>query len=416
MHDTLVPHTLAEDMNLLPPERRAACLGLIAWTTNEARFSNNANEMLDSFCERILQAGIPIDRVSVVVRVLHSEIGSIARYWESGRPARTVPFPYSSEPTAGYLNSPFRQAYETRKWVRFNPQTAPDDLFGIVPELKAGGYTDYICIPIFFCNGMSNAITLATRAPGGFSEEDISCLNLTITAFGNLLEIMALYRMQREVLSYYVGREPQKLILEGAVRRGEVTRIRAAILFVDMRGYTALSAGRSAEEVTDLLNRYYDCVVPAVESVEGEVVKFIGDGVLALVRAGAGTANEACHAALDAVDKIALNVARANEEIDQPRFSVGVALHSGSVAYGNVGSGTRLDFTVVGHDVNMASRIAELCGTLDKPLLLSRQFAERLGDRPTRYLGAYPLKGMPGLQEIYELDGDHAFPTAGRNR
>ncbi|MCC2113344.1 MAG: adenylate/guanylate cyclase domain-containing protein [Hyphomicrobiales bacterium] len=404
MQDTIDTPSLLHELDNLPSARRKACLDLIAWVTGTARFSKNPDAMLDGFCERLIAAGVPIERVSVIVRVLHSEFGAVARYWETGKPAHSVPFPYTSEPTEAYLRSPFHRAYETGKWVRFNPQTADPDLFGIVPELQEDGYTDYFCIPIFFCNGMSNGVTLATRATDGFTPADLACLHLVIPAFGNLMEIMALYRMQREVLGYYVGEEPQKLILEGAVRRGEVKRIRAAILFVDMRGYTALSLGRRDEEVTHLLNRYYDSVVSAVETAGGEVVKFIGDGVLAMIRAEEGATGAACRAALAAADEIAHNVRVASENKDEQPFSVGVALHFGRVAYGNVGSGTRLDFTTIGRDVNMASRIADLCGTLDRSLLLSKPLTDRLNDIPTRYLGAYPLKGIPGLQQIFEVD------------
>ncbi len=404
MQDTIDTPSLMKNLDDLPPARRKACLDLIAWATGNARFSNNPDAIVDGFCTRLVAAGVPVARVSVVVRVLHSEFGAVARYWEHDKPAHSIPFPYTSEPAEGYLRSPFYQAYETREWVRFNPQTADPELFGIVQELKDDGYTDYFCIPVFFCNGMSNGVTLATRAADGFSRADIACLNLVLPAFGNLLEIMALYRMQREVLGYYVGEEPQKLILEGAVRRGEVKRIRAAILFIDMRGYTELSLGRSDEEVTHLLNRYYDCVVSAVETAGGEVVKFIGDGVLAMIRAKEGATGTACRAALAAANEIAHNVRIANEDADAQHFSVGTALHFGRVAYGNVGSGTRLDFTMIGRDVNMASRIADLCGTLNRPMLLSKPLAARLNDIPTRYLGAYPLKGIPGLQEIFEVD------------
>jgi adenylate cyclase len=200
----------------------------------------------------------------------------------------------------------------------------------------------------------------------------------------------------------YVGDEPHLRILSGDVRRGEVLRIRAAILFADMRDFTGLTAHLPEEAATALVNEYYDCIVPAIEEREGEVLKFMGDGILAIFRAGESGDIEACMRAFGAARAAQLRVAGRSEKRDNAsHFDVGIALHFGNAAYGNVGSGARLDYTVIGRDVNLASRIANLCGQLGEGLLLSEPFQSRLSEHDLRSLGTFPLRGVDEPQSIF---------------
>ena len=200
-----------------------------------------------------------------------------------------------------------------------------------------------------------------------------------------------------EVMRIYVGEEPKKRILSGDVHRGEVMRLRAAILFADMRRFTELTADMTAEDATALLNRYYDCIVPHVEELGGEVLKFIGDGILAIFRAEDDDAiicDRATRAAQNGLQAV-------RDEDQQPKFDVGIALHFGEVAFGNVGSGMRLDYTVIGRDVNLAARVAGLCGTLDEPLLMSAAVIDHVGESRVRSLGAHRLKGLSEAQDVF---------------
>ncbi len=231
------------------------------------------------------------------------------------------------------------------------------------PALKAAGYTHHVAIPVVLPNGMHNGFTFATRAPRGFSRQDIAVLRSIFPTLAALQEVLALGRVMREVMRMYVGNEPHLRILSGDVRRGEVLRIRAAILFADMRDFTGLTSHLSEEAATALVNQYYDCIVPPIDERGGEVLKFMGDGILAIFRAGEDGDIEACMRAFAAARAGLLKVARHNQESEAAmHFEVGIALHFGNAAYGNVGSGARLDYTVIGRDVNLASRIADLCG------------------------------------------------------
>ncbi|MGI9390864.1 MAG: adenylate/guanylate cyclase domain-containing protein [Boseongicola sp.] len=308
-------------------------------------------------------------------------------------------FAHDPNSSGKYESSPSALAHQSRRWVIFNPQEVPEDAFEILPELKEAGLTHYICAPIFLVNGMENVFTFATKDPAGFSAEDIALLQVTLPSIAACQEILVVHRILQEVTRMYLGEEPHKRILAGDVHRGEVTRIKSAILFADMRGFTSLTADMTAEDATAILNEYYDCVVPAVEENGGEVLKFIADGVLAIFRAG-DDGSKACARALCA-SEAGLKAVDERNKINVPAFEIGIALHLGEVAYGNIGSGMRLDYTVIGRDVNLAARLAGLCGPLDQRLLVSTEFANRVTDKSFVEHGKHQLKGLAEAEAVF---------------
>ena len=386
---------------VLPPHRRDDADRLIGWLLGDARAIPDPNDILTGLCERLLEAGFPVDRATSAIQVLNSETLGVARVWDSGSGARELTLSHSRDAEQVLAATPFRRAHETGEWVNLWVPDTPDDAFTIVPDLKAGGIRHYVCVPVKFINGMENAFSFATKHTKGFTDEDCALLGAIVPALSSLMEILALHRILNEVVRIYVGDEPRQRILAGDVHRGEVTHIDSAMLFADMRGFTSLSMDLGAEEVTGLLNRYYDCIVPHVEAHGGEVLKFIGDGILAVFRDGAGE-GPTCTRSLKAAQASLRAVDEANGADDgQVRFDVGIGLHLGEAAYGNVGSGQRLDFTVIGRDVNIASRIADLCGTLDERLLVSKAFVEEYGKTGFRDLGVYELKGVSEKQSVF---------------
>ncbi|HUU66555.1 MAG TPA: adenylate/guanylate cyclase domain-containing protein, partial [Methyloceanibacter sp.] len=277
---------------------------------------------------------------------------------------------------------PLAEAHRRNDWLFTWLPDTPDDAYDIVAPLKAAGYTHHIAVPVVLPNGMHNGFTFATRAPDGFSEQDIALLRSIFPTLAALQEVLALQRVMREVMRMYVGDEPHLRILSGDVRRGEVLRIRAAILFADMRDFTGLTAHLSEEAATALVNEYYDCIVPPIDERSGEI--------------------EACMRAFAAARAGLLKVARRNDTTSSAaRFTVGIALHFGNAAYGNVGSGARLDYTVIGRDVNLASRIADLCARLGQSLLLSGPFKSHLSEHELKTIGSFPLKGVGEPQAVY---------------
>ena len=390
-----------DSWSLMPTEQASKAINLSEYMLTQGRFNADANVTLVEMSERFTNAGVPLDRCATIVRILHSINSASMRVWEPEKGAEYSAIPYKSNPDGQYTSSPSALAHSTRSWVRFNPQLTPENAFGIVPELKQGGFTDYLCVPTFMVNQMQNVFTFATRAANGFSIQNIAFIKAAFPAIEACQEILVTHRILKEVTRIYVGEEPHRRILAGDVRRGEVTRINSSILFADMRGFTRMTADLSAEASTALLNDYYDCVVPAIEQNGGEVLKFIGDGILAIFRAG-NKEQEACQKAL-AAGKVALeNVAARNAQNSQ-KFDIGVALHFGEVAYGNVGSGERLDYTVIGADVNLASRIADLCGKLDQSMLISSDFQEFVAGQEVLPMGDHELKGIKKPTPVFAV-------------
>jgi adenylate cyclase len=389
------------DNSILSNERLRQALAVRDWLLGEARQISDPNVIIEGLCLKLRDAGVPIDQAISAIELRHAERAANARIWEFGSPAREHIYAHDRGSEASG-NRPLAEAHRLNEWIFSWLPDMPDDAYDIVPALKAAGYTHHVAIPVVLPNGMHNGFTFATRAPRGFSRQDIAVLRSIFPTLAALQEVLALGRVMREVMRMYVGNEPHLRILSGDVRRGEVLRIRAAILFADMRDFTGLTSHLSEEAATALVNQYYDCIVPPIDERGGEVLKFMGDGILAIFRAGEDGDIEACMRAFAAARAGLLMVARHNVESEAAmRFEVGIALHFGNAAYGNVGSGARLDYTVIGRDVNLASRIADLCRELDQRLLLSNAFQTRLSGHDLRNLGAFSLKGVDHAQTVF---------------
>jgi adenylate cyclase len=399
---------MSEAAMTLSNERLRLSLAVRDWIVGEAHEISDPNVILESLCLKLRDAGVPIDQAVSAVEFRHAERAANARIWELGSPAREHIYAHArGSDSSG--KRPLAEAHRLNEWIFSWLADLPEDTYDIVAPLKASGFTHHIAVPVPLPNGMRNGFTFATRAPNGFSPEDIAVLRSIMPTLAALQEILALRRVMREVMRMYVGREPHLRILSGDVRRGEVLRIRAAILFADMRDFTSLSSHLSEEDVTALVNEYYDCIVPPIDERGGEVLKFLGDGILAIFRVGADGDAEACLRAFAAARAALLMVIRHNERRETAiRFGVGMGLHFGNAAYGNVGSGERLDYTVIGRDVNLASRIADLCRELDEPLLLSNAFQGRLSEVELRKLGPFPLKGVDEPQTVFAPIGNLA--------
>jgi adenylate cyclase len=386
----------------LDAESLARVIALRDWLVTAAGQMEDSNEVLSSFLDRLIELGVPVDRAVSAIEALHTEYAGIGRFWtrEEGTVVRYLP--HGDRREAIYQTSPFAHVSRTREWLILDLANTPDDLFPIVPELKEAGYRHYVTIPIRFTNGAENAISFATRSPKGFGTRDLTILRMVIPSFALVTELRATSNRLDEVLRIYVGDDPHKAILSGAIQRGQVTRIRSAILFADMRDYTHISSTLSPESAVELLNNYFDCLVPPIEDEGGEVLKYLGDGLLAIMRDKGDDTGGAAQSALTAATKALRRIEAANNEGRFPvTINVGFALHHGDAAYGNVGSGQRLDFTVIGRDVNLASRIAELNKRLGEPLLMSKSFVEHLWGNPTP-LGAHDVEGFAEAIEVYK--------------
>ncbi|MEO1199102.1 MAG: adenylate/guanylate cyclase domain-containing protein [Pseudomonadota bacterium] len=391
----------------LPPEMHRAVEEHRNWLLTEARLIEDPETAVAGSAERIMAAGIPLDRMMSAMPTLIASRRGLGRYWDRENGMRTLDYPWDNQSV--YEKSPFYEAHQTRHWVSFRVADIADDAYTIVPDLREQGYTHYVCIPVFFQDGTEGGLTFSTRHPDGFSDLNLAYLKTIEPAFATYLDLKRSQRLLRETLGMYVGREPRDRILSGTVRLGDVHPQRAAIVFADMKGFTSLSSTMTAVETVALLNRYFACVVPAIEAHGGEVLKYIGDGVLAVFYthmdgsdADGDADRVASQRALAAVADVVAAVAQDRAgATDGQRFDVKLALHLGEVAFGNIGSGDRLDFTVVGRDVNLASRLADLAGALGRPIVTSQAAKACLSQVPHDELGAFPLKGLTQLEPVF---------------
>ena len=386
----------------LDPTLLSKALAIRDWLLAEAAQLADPGEISPGLAARLNALGIPIDRIMSAIDLLHSEYSGVGRVWTKEEGTTSRFFPHSPDGNrVVYNKSPFAHVHRTREWLLLDLAQTPDDRFNIIPDLKAAGYRHYLVVPVFFTNGSQHGLTFATRAPEGFGEQGLRVLRFVVPTIAAMMEIRVLHHHLDNVLRIYVGDEPHRAILSGTIRRGQVSRIRSAILFADMRDYTRITATLSPEEAVQLLNGYFDCLVPPIEAEGGEVLKYMGDGLLAIFREGEADRGSAAQAALTAaVQALASSRPRTARAGFRARISAGFALHHGEAAYGNVGSGVRLDFTVIGPDVNLASRIAQLNKVLGEPLLMSQAFVDVLPGR-SEPLGVHAVDGFAEAVAIY---------------
>src|SRR5437763_4654178 len=311
------------------------------WLIGEGRFSKDNAELFTRFCVRFIAAGVPLDRALMHLRAVLAQYRGVSRIWKPGEPLDERFMDHGIEKTATYLESPVRVVVEQRQrleWRLDNDRALP---FGLLEELREQGYSHYIIAPLLFGMGTSNALSWATPRPGGVGPAALRLADEAWPALAPVIEAKALWRFTGNMLTTYVGREPARFILEGQVRRGDIRTITAALMLVDLRDFTLLSDSESPRSVIRMLNEYFDCVFPPVRAHGGEIMEIMGDGVLAIFHQEPGSsAREASNAALAAATEALAEVADRNRR-HQPVLQAGVALHYGTVAYGNIGSGDR---------------------------------------------------------------------------
>jgi len=397
---------MLQDIDIAPPQP-SALTGLAGelsvWLIREARFLNGNEEVLAEFCERVYAAGVAIDRVSLHQRAFHPQYRGVSRIWRPGEKMEEKFLDHGIEKTATYIESPVRLVVEEGQRLDWHLDKGRALPFPVLEELREQGYTHYVMEPLVYAAGLISAFSWATKRPGGFTGAETQLFHDVLPAYAAVAELKALRRFIGGMLTTYVGWEAGKLILEGQVRRGDVREITAALMLVDLRDFTEMSDRLNPRAVLRTLNNYFDCVMPPVEKHGGEVVEIMGDGVLAIFPHGPDrSAVEACNAALAAAtDGLAALVER-NQKQPRAPLQAGFALHYGTVSYGNIGSGNRLDFTVIGPDVNLTARIERLCRELDRSLIMSETFADTV-DRTMWEIGHFEMRGFSKMQRLFEL-------------
>ena len=351
------------------------------WLIAGAPGALTSPEVLAGTCERLVAVGVPIARAEAYVRTLHPVVAGRAFEWT---PAGCRAIDAAHADDLDVASSPIQHVFRTGKPQR-NRLEIEREGCPYLDELVSQGMTDVIALPFLFTSGEVHAVAFATDRAGGFTADDVPLIEGVVEPLTRMAEILALRRTATNVLTAYVGRDAGARVLAGKIRRGDVELIEAAIWFSDMRGFSTLSNERGPREVIDLLNELFDCQVPAIERHGGEVLKFIGDGLLAIFTPGDDGMRGCCERALAATRDAATAV--------QGRpIRFGIALHVGEVGYGNIGSVDRLDFTCIGRAVNLAARLESLTGSTGHDVLASAEFAAHCdGFAP---VGEFAVKGF----------------------
>ncbi|WP_343714723.1 adenylate/guanylate cyclase domain-containing protein [Inquilinus sp.] len=370
---------------------------LIEWLAGDECHAATDTAMLAELGRRLRALGLPIDRMSLHLRTLHPQILAHTLAWTEGEPVAQLDRDNSIERLPFFATNPIRRATESRTWLNL---ATPAEMAGLeeLDFFQGRALRAAIVAPMVMSHGPASAVVFATRRPEGFPPADRAVFERLVPALRGACEIRLLRLAEATVLDTYVGPITGRRVLDGHIRRGDVETLDAALLLCDLRDFTVLSNRLPPEQMLDRLNLYFDQLVPAITTGGGEVLKFMGDAVLAFFHLDDG-AVASCAAAFDAA-RLALDRIHSASQAGTP-LSAGVALHHGEVAYGNIGSGGRLDFTVIGRDVNLVSRIQTVCATTGEPLLMSPRFASLLGRPGCRSIGPHPLKGFAEPLDLF---------------
>lgn len=356
------------------------------------------------FAAMLGDIGLPVDGIIAAFQALHSEYAWIGSSWRCDKGTENHFIEHGWErPDAHTHSSPFEIASRSGNWVLLDLESDEELLPAPAEELRLSGFKQVLTIPMRFSSKLDTAMAFVSKTQTGFGHRELAMFSVLIPTLSLMFEMLVNQFNSGHLLKTYVGSGPQQEILSGATRRGQVTRIRSAIMFCDMRDYTSRSSAMSPEKTVAFLNAYFDCIVPCIEDRDGEVLKYIGDGVLAIFRDNEQSSRTASVNAMEAAVACLEQIEKANNE---GRFSIpiaaGIALHHGEAAFGNIGYGSRLDFTVVGSDVNITSRLANLNKELGKPLLASRAFADKVRHELV-FVGAHAISGISEPLDVFSL-------------
>lgn len=374
---------------------------VIRWLVEEGRFSSDLDELVVMLGNRLLAAGAPVWRLRLSVRTLHPLIAAVTSVWEKDRETvQWIESPHGLEGRAGHKGSPLEIIATSRSPFR---KRLSDGLsvadHNVLHELRARGATDYFGLPMRLADEHYPILVLVTDAREGFSDRDIEGFTEVASFLAPVVEVFRQRRLSLAVAEAYLGRRTGRRVLEGQITRGHVEKINAAILISDIRDWTGLNDRLPAETAVELANRCFDVLADAVEANGGEILKFVGDGLLAIFPTSDDdeSAGTVCENALAAA-RTALGAVEQSDPPVGARFGIG--LNFGEVLYGNIGSSARLDFTVMGQAVNIAARIEGLCDATGRPLLFSQQFAAHLPEQAIPVSEAL-LKGQKGKSTIF---------------
>lgn len=373
--------------------------------------------LLQDFCADCTKAGLDLAIAAAVIDTLHPIHEGRAFHWRAdGAVEQDVSeytaTTYSEETwrTSVFYHLLYEGGEELRR--RLDNETRRD--FSNLAKLDEEGQTDYIAFLNRFDRdaviGEMDCIftSWSTGRAGGFTEAEIAAMRRLVPLLALALKSASLARVAETLAEVYLGRDAGQRVLQGRIVRGVADRINAVLWYSDLKDFTTITDASPPDEVIPLLNDYADAVISAVHDKGGDVLKLIGDGVLAIF--GGAEPHETCRRALLAEAKMRHRVAELSAKRKaegRPVAGVNLGLHIGDVFYGNIGSKTRLDFTVIGPTVNEVSRIVAMCRSIDRDILLSSDFVAATPEPERSRLvsvGRFALRGVSRAQDLYTID------------
>ena len=377
---------------------------MVDWLLRDASRVTTPEELIIQLASKLQATGVPLSRLAVMIWSLHPMIAGRRYLWRRGIDEVDVVAPSNdihNQPE--YLASPLRHVSNGLGGVRQKiGMNHGDASFPVIEDLRAMGATDYVAMPLPFSDGRINVLTLTTDHPDGFSTSDLGLIFEISPVLSRYLEVFNLRGTAQSLLETYVGKRTGARVLGGEIRRGDGDEIDAAIMFCDLRSSTALEETLGRAAYIELLNSFFDTVSTQVTSAGGEVLKFIGDAVLAVFPAGDDT-DQARDQALAAARAIATELDRLAENTDDiaHHYDCAIGIAFGQVTYGNVGSRERLDFTVIGQPANIAARLADYGKSAGERIVITGDLARGAPD--ARPLGALRLHNVSDDVDSYAL-------------
>ena len=377
------------------------------WLINSGRLLGDDQAIVRSYADTLLAAGVPITRLNIAQRFANPLLAAMAIIWTS-EGTKSVPIPKTMLSTNAYRGSPFEYVQKNRTLLRKKlADLDPAKDHATYLEQASAGATEYLALVLEFSDGSAHSCSFTTSQSSGFTDEQANIIWETRHALANALEPATMRRSTKSLLQAYLGDGPAAEVVGGTIERGARTEREAVVMITDLRQFTWMSENWTEADLLNALDQYFEVVVNAVREHKGDVLKFMGDGVLSIFVIDKENSREERNiSAINAARLATANLTEVNaqrEGVGLAKLSMGIGVDVGSVTYGNIGSPDRLDFTVLGRAVNMASRVQDLCKVLKEPILLTEAVAVYQHCN-LRSFGRQEIRGVSDPVEIFAVD------------
>ena len=408
---------MEDALSFVPHDSRSADLS--SWLVESGLLGMRLTELLETYCSKLVDLGVPLFRVHVTMTAVHPNYGGIGFNWRMDGNAEHREYAHRAEAPEDWQLSPFQYMLTENEYVyREKISRDRESKFPLLNDMRLEGATDYLAQAVLFQEwDEDRPITNEDHVDGalvswmahgadGFSDRDLALIQSTFPTLALAIKSSSHRKMAEDLLGVYLGKDAGKRVLSGEIERGSTRWIDAVICYFDFEGFTALSQQLQGEALITMLNTYFDPVVACIEAEGGNVLKFMGDGLLAIFdRAHLSDAPDRALRSVRAIEAATSKLSAERLANGEAVFRYTAALHVGRVLYGNIGAPERLDFTVIGPDVNLAARIGGMHKSLGQNVVLSGALVDQVSDESADLisLGRYMLRGVKTPQELFTI-------------